>query len=299
MDFLQLQYFQTVARLEHMTKAAETLSIAQPSLSKSISRLEEELGVRLFDREGRTIKLNSMGKAFLQRVDRVFMELNEGRQEVQQLAGLQEGSITLAVTISKILPELLGSFLSEYPKVHLRQVMEPAVRIKQQLESGEIDFCITSLPIEGDHLIWEPLMTEEIFLLVPQDHPLSFRSSISLSEVREDRFISLNSGYGFRRLTDEFCRKAGFMPNTAFEGDEPAVIGSLVNKGLGVAFVPAMSVADIVLHSTSRLRISSPECRRTIGLVYSDRTYKSMAAQRFHVYCREYFKQLFIDLQKL
>lgn len=124
MEFLQLYYFQTVARTEHMTKAAEELRIAQPSLSKTIARLEADLGVPLFDRHGRQLRLNSYGKTFLQRVDRVFMEIHEGRRELQDRAGLDKGNITLAVSIPKLLPELLGSFLKEFPDVLIRQRIE-------------------------------------------------------------------------------------------------------------------------------------------------------------------------------
>lgn len=102
MEILQPQYFQTVARLEHMTKAAEQLQIAQPSLSKTISRLEEDLGVALFDREHRKIRLNAAGRIFLNRVERAFAELNEGRREIVELADQDQKNITLAVTIPRV-----------------------------------------------------------------------------------------------------------------------------------------------------------------------------------------------------
>src|SRR5258708_33114532 len=111
MDLLQLKYFQAVAQLEHMTRAAEQLSIAQPFLSQSIAKLEEDLGVPLFDRQGRRIQLNQFGKVFLKRVERVFVELDEGRREVADLAGLEHGLIALAVASTQPLPDLLSAFL--------------------------------------------------------------------------------------------------------------------------------------------------------------------------------------------
>lgn len=92
MELLQLHYFQTVARMEHMTKAAKELRIAQPALSKTIARLEEDLGVPLFDRQSRQIKLNSFGKAFLKSVDTALSALEEGRREVSDLAGMERGA---------------------------------------------------------------------------------------------------------------------------------------------------------------------------------------------------------------
>jgi DNA-binding transcriptional LysR family regulator len=301
MEFLQLQYFQTVARLEHMTKAAEELRIAQPSLSKTIARLEEELGVPLFDRQGRKIKLNAFGKLFLERVERAFHELSEGKREIRHLAGLSQECITLAVSIPRILPDLLGSFLSQYPHVRFKQYLESTSLMKRRLEDLEIDFCISSLPIEGSEIVWEPLMTEEIFLIVPLGHRLAGRDSIDLHEVKDESFISMNTGYGFRNLTDEFCREAGFEPHISFECDEPGVIGDLVRQGLGITFVPALTLLwnSNSESLTKRLRILEPRCQRTIGLGWSKRRYLSSAAQQFRQFVIEYFANISSRLKEM
>jgi DNA-binding transcriptional LysR family regulator len=299
MEFLQLQYFQTVARLEHMTKAAEELRIAQPSLSKTIARLEEDLGVPLFDRNGRKIKLNAYGKVFLERVERAFHELSEGKREIKDLAGLSQESITLAVSIPRILPDLLGSFLSRYPHVRFQQFLESTSLMKRQLEDLEIDFCISSVPLEGAELVWEPLMTEEIFLMVPPGHRLAKRNRVYLHEVKNESFISMNTGFGFRDLTDGFCRAAGFVPHISFEGDEPGVIGDLVRQGLGIAFVPALTLLWNSASSLRRLRIMEPKCQRTIGLGWSKRRYLSSAARQFRQFVIEYFSNISARLQKM
>jgi LysR family transcriptional regulator, transcription activator of glutamate synthase operon len=115
-NFLHLHYFQVVARLEHITQAAEALSIAQPSLSKAISQLEEDLGVLLFDRIGRQIRLNHAGKALLYRVERAFDELDQVRRELSDLASGEQGVIELAIhTGMQILPDLLIAFREQYP----------------------------------------------------------------------------------------------------------------------------------------------------------------------------------------
>ncbi|WP_211748599.1 LysR family transcriptional regulator [Paenibacillus sp. Marseille-Q4541] len=292
MELLQLQYFQTVARLEHMTRAAEELNIAQPSLSKTISRLEEDLGVPLFDRQGRQVRLNLFGQAFLERVDKAFLELQEGRREIRQLAGLQEGSVTLAVSLPHLLPGLLGPFLTEYPLVRLRQRIGSAVSMKRQLENGEVDLCLSSVPIEGTEVEWEPMLEEEIYLLVPSSHRFAGRDSLPLAEASEERFISMNAGHDFRVLTDQLCLEAGFTPFTAFEGDEPQVIGSLVRRGLGVSFVPSLSITRPLSSELSMVRLSGPHCFRTIGMGYNRRRYLSQAAQQFREYTRNHFSNI-------
>ncbi|MBT2723122.1 LysR family transcriptional regulator [Bacillus sp. ISL-46] len=292
MEFLQLQYFQTVARLEHMTKAAEELQIAQPSLSKTIARLEEDLGVPLFDRKNRQLRLNDYGKLFLDRVNRIFLELNEGKREIAERAHQRQTQITLAVSIPRVLPELLSSFLKLFPEIKFQQVLESTSSMKSRLEKAEIDFGISSVPIEGTDIVWEPLMTEEIYLIVPPEHRLSRREEIFLNEVKDEPIIGMNTGFGFRNLTDEFCRKAGFVPNIAFEGDEPGVIGDLVKQGLGIAFIPEISWLHHTNPFPNKLRIIEPKCQRTIGLGWSKRRYLSEAGQEFRQYVIEYFSKL-------
>jgi DNA-binding transcriptional LysR family regulator len=297
MELLQLKYFQCVARLEHMTKAAEQLQIAQPSLSKTIARLEEDIGVPLFDRRGRQVRLNAYGRIFLERIDRAFMELTEAQREIRDLAGLNQGTITLSVSVPRILPELLGAFFAEYPDVRLRQVLQSTSAMMRDLENGEVDLCISSVPIMGPDIVWQPLMTEEIFLIVPPHHELANRDSVCLREVSHLPFISMNEGFGFRDLTDGFCRQAGFVPYIAFEGDQPDVIGGLVQQGLGIAFVPALTWRKTSQRMTHRLRILDPVCQRTIGLAWSRRRYLSQAAQCFRDFVVKFFEQMATNLQ--
>ncbi|ASS66927.1 MULTISPECIES: LysR family transcriptional regulator [unclassified Paenibacillus] len=299
MELLQLQYFQTVARLEHMTRAAEELKIAQPSLSKTISRLEDDLGVPLFDRQGRQLRLNSFGRAFLERVDKAFVELLEGRREIRQLAGLQEGSVTIAVSLPHLLPGLLGPFLTQFPLVRLRQRIGSSASMKRQLESGEADLILSSAIVEGKDVVWEPLYEEEIFLLAPASHRLSGQASVRLEALREERFISMNAGHDFRVLTDRLCGEAGFSPFTAFEGDEPQVIGNLVRRGLGVAFVPELSVNRPLSPELRLLKLAGPSCRRTIGMAFGSRRYLSEAAQQFRRHVRLYFDSVGSDVASL
>lgn len=297
MELLQLKYFQTVAKLEHITKAAEVLQIAQPSLSKTITRLENDLGVPLFDRQNRQIKLNHFGKMFLQRVDKALMELEEGKREVQELAGLKMGSITLASSISRILPELMSGFMTVYPDVHFKQVIKPISKMKKQLINGEIDLCISSLPIEDEDIEWVPLIKEDIFLIIPPGHHLTGRNSIDLIELKNETFISLNEGFGYRDFTDKFCVNAGFIQNVSFEVDEPFAILRFVNQGLGVAFMPLLDWTTVTEKIPERIRINDDSCQLTIGLGWSKNRYISLAAQDFKKYVIKYFEKISLGLK--
>ncbi|MBO7748876.1 LysR family transcriptional regulator [Paenibacillus sp. MWE-103] len=292
MELLQLHYFRTVARLQHMTKAAEELRIAQPSLSKTIARLEHDVGVPLFDREGRHIRLNAYGGIFLRRLERAFMELDEAKREIGELAGKEQNCLKLAVSITKMLPALMGAFARAHPEVHVRQFLAPVPSMLRQLEKGEVDLCIASLKLEGPEIEWLPLLTEEVFLALPPGHRLAGRERVALRELERDPFIGMNAGYAFRELTDGFCRQAGFEPRVAFELDEPDAIIGLVKQNLGVTFIPASEWKPVARLLPHRTRIAEPACYRTIGLAWSKRRHPTKAASAFKELVVAHYRRL-------
>lgn len=289
MELLQLKYFQTVARLEHMTKAAEELHIAQPALSKTISRLEQDVGVPLFDRQNRQIRLNQFGKIFLEHVESALLSLEEGKRQVLEQAGLERGRLFLATTNHKCDAEVIGSFLSMYPNINLRLTQIPTEEEKLDLLlNGEADFCITSLPVEHEEVDSMPFLTEEIFLAVPPGHRLADRQSIDLIEAAAEPFISLKEGNSFRELTNGYCREAGFEPATICAVDEFAVISNFVQNGMGVGFLT--ETAKEKDPSLTLVPIRQPYCRRSFRLIWLNKRYLSQAAQTFRDFLLQYYR---------
>lgn len=293
MDLLQLQYFRVVAAHEHMRKAAEQLHISQPTLSKSISRLESDLGVELFDRYGRTITLNDFGKAFLHRVDRVFLELSDGKREIADLKNHQIRGISVALNIPSLLAPLLQGFLTQYPLVSIRTEMGSTSSLRRRLETGDVDFSISSPPLSSPNVEHRNLMTEEIDLIVPHEHRLAHRSAVDLRELWSENFIMFKKDFGIRDLTVSLCRQAGFEPRISFEGDITSSLKNLVNIGLGVALVPAphpWMTPDP--NPPVYVKIANPICRRSIGisslkghsLTPPARKFKQYVVERFAVY---------------
>ncbi|MEN6568140.1 MAG: LysR family transcriptional regulator [Veillonellales bacterium] len=290
MEFLQLKYFQVVARLENVTRAAEELHIAQPSLSKIISRLEKDVGVPLFERRRKRLRLNEYGKSFLRRVERSFNELSEGQRELADLAKLGPGNVTVGATSSRLLPNLLTEYLTKNPHGQFRLLqITNQLEIQERLSNGEIDLCLSFLPIEQPEIYCQPLAIEEIFLAVSPEHPLAERSSIQLANVANESFISLTSECGLREITNDFCRQAGFTPNIAFEINSLDVISSLVKAGLGIAFLPAFWRNANNIDTPVQLRIENPTCQRTIWLAWVKERYMSVATLQFSKFVIEYF----------
>jgi DNA-binding transcriptional LysR family regulator len=288
MELLQLKYFQTVARLEHMTKAAEELHVAQPALSKTISRLEQDLGVPLFDRYKKKIRLNPYGKLFLKQVDTALTILDEGRRQVVDQAGLEQGRIFLATTNHKCDAKLISSFLSIYPEVNLRLTQTTSHERKiELLQGGELDFCITSLPIDHPEIESIDFLTEEIFLVIPSNHHLSSRSSILLHEVAEESFIGLHKKHSFRELTDRYCKSAGFKPKITCEVDNYTVVSDFVKAGMGIALLT--EGAKKKESSLIYLPIDKPICQRTFQLLWWKNHYLSKAAHTFRDFLIQYY----------
>ncbi|WP_127589634.1 LysR family transcriptional regulator [Paenibacillus lautus] len=292
MELLQLHYFQTVARMEHMTKAAKELRIAQPALSKTIARLEEDLGVQLFDRQNRQIKLNSFGKAFLKSVDTALSAIEEGKREVSDLAGMERGSIRVATTALSRLSKALGAFRTRYPDVNFRIVQiapDSMMEMVQMLENGEVDLCFTAAALDEDNIQEIPVLQAEVFLAVPHEHRLAGRTSISLQEVAGEAFIEYKAGHPFRKMNEEFCRLAGISRDVVCEVDEPAALGSLVSAGLGAAFVPGCKGDEKPPYAM--VRIEKPSCYRTFTVAWLERRYLSRAAKEFQSFLIEYFDE--------
>ncbi|MDS0525827.1 LysR family transcriptional regulator [Clostridium sp. SHJSY1] len=295
MELLQLKYFQSVARLEHMTHAAEELHIPQPALSKTISLLEKELGVLLFDRRGKYIFLNEYGKTFLRRVDQALTALENGKHELNDLSGKEFGDIKLVIlSASPLIPDLLTSFRKHHPHINFNLIQH----FSNSVSTTDFDLCISSSLQRVDNTTTIPLITEEIFLAVPLNHPLSKRTSINLTEVTNDDFISLKRGKDLREITDTFCKYAGFTPNVIFESDDPATVRGLIKAGQGIAFIPAISWGGTTGSSIKLLHINEPTCERVISLGFTAERYLPNAAQLFRQFTIDYFTELNLKTHK-
>ncbi|REK75083.1 LysR family transcriptional regulator [Paenibacillus paeoniae] len=292
MDLLQLKYFQTVARREHITQAAKELNIAQPSLSQTIARLEDDLGVSLFDRLGRNIRLNEAGRIFLQHVERAFAELEKGKREAIRITGKYEEVITVASIHLPFVSEMLASFVAKNPETRFRFQQGCYSSMKQLLKDKDIDLCVSAPPIELPNTTSITLLTEELRLLVPIGHRLASRESVHLIEAEKEAFIGLKAGFGLRDATDGMSRRAGFTPNVIFEVEDPALLHKLVRAGIGIAFIPALWDMDNSDPATVSVRIADPNCFRTLSLTWSERQELSPGFERFRIYVIEYFHKL-------
>lgn len=268
MELHQLRYFCAVADTGSFSRAAEQSHVSQPSLSQQILKLEDELGARLFDRLGRSVRLTDLGKTFLPRALAVLRELEAARGDVVEGKEFVGGPVTVGVipTVAPyLLPPLLTSFSQKFPQVQLTVVEEITPVLLDRLRAGTIDVAILALPVRGHEFDAFPLLTERLFAALPRKHKLASRPSLSLKDLRAEPFLLLRDGHCFRDTAVAACDRARLHPRIVFESGQFSSILSMVGAGMGVSIVPEMAVEQ---KSRCRyLKIADDQAIRTIGIV--------------------------------
>jgi DNA-binding transcriptional LysR family regulator len=267
----RLRQFIVVAREEHLTRAAEILGVPQPTLSRSIARLEAELGVPLFTRPGRSIRLTRHGRVLLDCAQRSVATLATAVDRVVGEADPARGRVALGFLHTlggDAVPRLLRDFRAQYPAVRFALVQDSGPALVARLREGEIDVCLTApLPRGEDGITSRMLDEQRIDLFVPTGHRLARRRGVRLAEVADEDFIFMEPGYGLRTIADELCRAAGFQPRIAFEGQEADTARSLVAAGLGVSLLPA-TASSLADPAVVAVRVTAPRAARTVGIAW-------------------------------
>ena len=263
MELHQLRYFCAVAETGSFSRAAEQSHVAQPSLSQQIIKLEEELGARLFDRLGRSVRLTELGKIFLPRARAVLRELEAAKGDVVERKDFVGGPVTVGVipTVGPyFLPRVLTSFSRKFPQVRFTVVEEITPVLLDRLRAGAIDVAILALPIRGHEFETKPLLAA-----LPKNHRLAKRTALSLRDLRSEPFLLLRDGHCFRDTAVAACDRARLHPQVIFESGQFSSLLSMVGAGMGVSIVPEMAVER---KSQCRyVHIADEQATRTIGTV--------------------------------
>jgi LysR family hydrogen peroxide-inducible transcriptional activator len=270
MELHQLRYFCAIAETGSFSRAAEQAHVSQPSLSQQIGKLEAELGARLFDRLGRTVRLTDLGRAFLPRARAVLHDLEAARNDVLERNSAIGGTIVVGVipTIAPyFLPPLLADFSREFRQAKFTVVEEITPLLLEKLRAGSVDVAIVALPlnVRGNEFEPFPLLTEKLFAVLPQQHALSRRRTVSLGELQCEPFLLLRDGHCFRETTLAACKRARLNPHVVFESGQFSSILSMVSAGLGVSIVPEMAVTK--KPGCRFVPLSDQRAVRTIGAV--------------------------------
>lgn len=292
MELLHLKYFQTVARTEHMTKAAKQLNIVQPALSRTITALEKELGVELFTRNGKGIKLNSNGKLFLETVDETLSVLENGKKKLLDINNQSELEIKLLVYAGS---NTLSNLIVEFKKIYTNVKFKLHQHTSAELSIEDFDFCISSSLEEVKSPTSITLLEEELLICVPSNHNLANKKDIFLEELSNESFISFENNKPFRKISDTLCLYAGFKPNIVFESDVPSIVRELISAGLGISFIPQISWNLPSDDSVRFLHIIYPPCKRYINISWQHDNYISTYSKFFRDFAVNYYSNLQVE----
>jgi len=245
MELHQLRYFVAVAETGSFSRGADRCGITQPSLSQQILKLEDELGQKLFDRLGRTVQMTPSGRILLPRAQRILAEVNSAGKAVQQDVVEGKGSLTIGAipTIAPfLLPESLSELRKRYPEATLHITEDTTDRLVQKLVRAEIDCAIMSPPVEEDHLVAEPLFTEELFAILPPKHAFVLGGDLKLSMLQGQDAIVLQPMHCLSAQIDAFCKAEGVARNVTCSTSQLTTLYNMVALGMGLSIVPEMFV---------------------------------------------------------
>ena len=288
MEFRQLQYAIQIASERNFSRAAEKLHIAQPSLSQQLSKLEKELGVLLFKRSTNSVELTYAGSVFVEKAQQIVDMADQLRREMEDIAEMRKGRLvvgSLPMTGSHVLPHILPVFREAFPNIEIVLVEDTTRQLEQLTASGGTDVSLLSLPLIDPSLAHLPVLEEGICLAVPPDHPLVEShpdgQPVSVERLRDEPFILLKKGQGFRAIAHDLCSAAGFEPRVVFESGHIETVQSLVAAGMGIAFLPMMVTRhDWQGRAPVYMKLEGNPTR-TLVIAYRKGRYLSNAAEAF------------------
>lgn len=284
MNLNQLTYFVTLAQIEHFTKAAKRLDITQPSLSHAISNLEEELQVPLFERHGRSVTLTKYGEIFLKYVRESLHILDTGVKRTKEAAKVFDGNISVGYIHTQgrnFIPKLVRGFLDEIDDRRIEFHFQNGVTrsLIQGLKDEKFDVIFCSR-VEGEREIsfW-PVSEEKLVAIVPQDHPLAEKESVTIQEIAKYPQVSFSPSSGLYFVIRELFEREGLYPEVTFEVEEDGALAGMVAEGFGVGIVPDVPVIRTL--PVKILNIEHLEYRRYIYMGILKDRHQSLAIESF------------------
>ena len=289
MNLLHLRYFAELAKTQHYTKAAEALCITQPTLSHAINQLELELGIPLFEKQGRNVRLTFNGEQFLEYTQNALSSIDEG-VELLQSVGRGEGIIRLGLLRTlgeEFVPRLAAEFLKLQSGKNIRFSFHTGVtgELIEGLIERKYDLVFASKPDDELGLSSVVVNKQDLVLIVPKKHPLADKQTIDLADTLPYPQVSFTKGSGLRDIIMRLYAKIDAVPDIAYETEEDQVVAGLVAQGFGIAIVPYMDMLfrlDIKI-----LPIVNPTWERYFYMVSDEDAFQSQAVKKFRRFVEE------------
>lgn len=280
MELRQLRHFYAISKVKNFTRAAEKICISQPSITTSMQKLEDELGLKLFDRSQKQIDLTPEGRIFSQRIEGILSKLDNAVTEIQDYAELKKGSIKLGVTPmmgAYHFPEIILEFKKLYPNISLNIVEEGTNNIKKLLNENSLDMGLGIIS-DNDDFETYPVIRTQVFVCLSTDHPLSKKKRIAFEDLQDQSLIMLKEGFYIRELVFQHFKENNFTPNITVSTNQLETIKSFVANNIGITFLFESAIENEKKIIGKPLK--NPLCVKT-GLITKKGKYLSKASQAF------------------
>lgn len=288
--FRQLQYFLAAAESLHFSKAAESLYITQPTLSHQLAELESQVGVPLFERSGKAMRLTHAGETFRDYARRSLGEIEAGLNALAELEGLQRGELRIGVNqafVGQLIPPILSQFMRSYPGIMLHVSDLTTRQVERQLAEGQLDLGLAIVSAATPDIEFEPILQETLVLVVTQDHALARHEQVRFADLRDTAMVLLKRDYATRQLIDNFFEQAGVEPKVACETNTLDLMRNLVATSGLATILPERSVNDS--GGLCTVKLADPVPVRTSALLWPGHRPRSLAARTFAQFVRDHF----------
>lgn len=284
MDIRQMQYLIEVARFKSFTKAAEALYITQPTISKTIKSMEDELGVVLFDRVGKKIVLTDAGQIIVGQAQQIVTSFQNLVAELDDLRNLKKGHIRIGLPPmvgSSFFPKVIGQFHQKYPDISIQLFEDGAKKVESDVVGGALDVGVIVLPATAEELSSFPFVEEKLNLVVHPSHPLAERQAAELSELAQDGFVLFREDFTLHDRIINECAKAGFQPHVIYESSQWDLISEMVAVGLGITLLPETICREVDDERVRIIPLVKPIIPWKLGIVWRDDRYLSFATREW------------------
>lgn len=291
MEIDQLVHFLKVAETENITRAAEELGLSQPAVSRSLQRLEEEIGQPMFERQSRKMVLTDAGEVLVGRARQIMSIIDDTKSEITDNG--RSGRIRLGAipTIAPyFLPGLLQQFSKAFPEARLLVQEDTTTNLLQRLTQGELDLAVLSLPIPAKYLEVDTLFDEELLLVMPKGHALTAKKQIRLDDVHPLPFVLLDEAHCLSDNIVSFCRQRAFHPVSMEKTSQLTTVQELVALDHGVSMIPAMAQAIDKSRRRVYRSLASPKPMRTIAAVWNPYRFQTKLLNAFRTAMHTYAK---------
>lgn len=284
-DLGDLRAFVAVAELGSFRAAAETIHLSQPALSRRIEKLEDALGVRLFDRDTRNVELTAVGRDFARKSRALLGELDSMLLGVRDVAAHRWGQVTIACvpsTVHYFLPRVLKQYHARFPRIRLHVIDDSANEVLSAVANGVAELGLGITGSDEPTIEFEPLMTEPFVAACHRDHPLARQRSVTWTALCAYDFMTVDKASGNRLVMDLALASKSNRPQPAFETRHVSSLVAFVEAGMGVAAVPLLSMPRKGHPLLVSVAITEPEVTRTVGLIRRRGRSLSPAAQQLY-----------------